>query len=76
MKIILQHQGKMALSPNAIEEEIVERGLDEEFALDDTAFDVPGWISVEVGGVSVAGIHINDLLPAALAYKERYERAV
>lgn len=76
MKIILQHEGKMAFDPKKMsDEEIQEHGLDEEFALDDTPFDVPGWISVEVGGVEVAEIHINDLYPAALAIKERYEQA-
>lgn len=75
MKIILQNQGKMAFDASKMsDEDIQERGIDEEFALDDTAFDVPGWISVEVGGVSVAEVHITDLYPAVVAYQKRFER--
>lgn len=65
----------MAYDPDQLtDEEIHERGVDEEFAFDDSAYDVAGWVSVEVGGLSVAEIHIDDLYPAALAYKERYQQ--
>ena len=74
MKTILQHQGKMALPKSATELEIIKHGLEEELALDDTAFDVSGWVSIEVGGISVAEVHITDLYPAVLAYKERYRQ--
>ncbi len=75
MKIILQDEGKMAFDPKTMtDEEIRERGVAEEFALDDTPFEVPGWISVQVGGVEVSEIHINDLYPAVIAFKQRYDR--
>lgn len=73
MKITLQHDGKKPTKEEMLIDDGIDR-LDQEFALDDSAFDVMGWISVEVGGVSVAEIHINDLYPAAIAFKERYEQ--
>lgn len=76
MKIILQHEGKMALDASKMtDEELALRGVDEELAFDTTAFDEPGWVSIEVGGVSVSQVHINALYPAVAAVRAEYDSA-
>lgn len=87
MKIILQDIGVLESDVSENAKELVRRDangerldgttlLSPEVALDDTGFDVPGWISLEVGGVSVASIHINDLYPAAMAFQERHRKSL
>lgn len=68
MYIVVAHRGK---KPS--EEDMMGGDMDQEFTLDSTPFDVPGWVSVEVGGVSQTEVHINDLYPAVVALYEEYK---
>lgn len=69
MKIIIQDEGKVA---GKTTDKYDQPHMESEIALDDAPYDGPGYISLEVGGKSVADIHIKDLYPAVVAFHAKY----
>jgi hypothetical protein len=71
MKIIIQNQGVMRADVDAAIKK--DSFVSPEVAFDSSAFDVPGWVSIEIGGVCVAEVHAKDLAHAAQAFLQEYK---
>lgn len=44
-----------------------------EVVIDSNNYDISGWLSLQVDGVEVAELHINELYPAIVGFREEYK---